>query len=135
MDEKLIRAYQSTSYNIYNPKISIRIGETNDELDALLLENNCKSYAFVTAYNPYSELKSKEDNQKRNEILHQELKGQYRLFDGEGVGADISWEPEKSFLILGIDYEKAKEIGLKYSQNAIVFGHLGEKPELLVLVS
>jgi hypothetical protein len=134
MDEQLLLAYQGTSYNVYSPKISIRIGKANDELDSLLLKNNCNSYAFVTAYNPYSELKTKEENQKLNDLLYQDLKDQYQLLDGEGVGEDISWEPEKSFLILGIDYEKAKAIGVKYSQNAIVFGRLGEKPELLVLV-
>ncbi len=135
MDEDLHRSYLGTSFNVYSPQISIRVGQANKELDNLLLENNCNSYAFVTAYNPYSELKTKEENQKMNELLHQELKNQYQLYDGEGVGEDSSWEPEKSFLILGIDYEKARAIGKKYSQNAIVFGHLGEKPELLVLVN
>jgi hypothetical protein len=37
-------------------------------------------------------------------------------------------------LVLGINVDDAKAIGVKYSQNAIVFGRIGEKPELLVLV-
>ena len=112
----------------------LRIGVINKELDNLLLTNQCETYAFVTAYNPYSALKSHEENRKLNEALFRDLIDEYQLFEGEGVGEDISWEPEKSFLVLGITLDDAKAIGVKYSQNAIVFGIIGEKPELLVLV-
>jgi hypothetical protein len=107
---------------------------TNKELDNFLLANQCETYAFVTAYNPYSALKSHEENRKLNEALFRDLIDEYQLFEGEGVGEDISWDPEKSFLVLGITLDDAKAIGVKYSQNAIVFGRIGEKPELLVLV-
>ena len=134
MDNGLLSAYENTSFNVYQPKIPIRIGVINKELDNLLLTNQCETYAFVTAYNPYSALKSHEENRKLNEALFRDLIDEYQLFEGEGVGEDISWEPEKSFLVLGITLDDAKAIGVKYSQNAIVFGIIGEKPELLVLV-
>ena len=134
MDNGLLSAYENTSFNVYQPKISIRIGVINKELDNLLLTNQCETYAFVTAYNPYSALKTHEENRKLNEALFRDLIDEYQLFEGEGVGEDISWEPEKSFLVLGITLDDAKAIGVKYSQNAIVFGIIGEKPELLVLV-
>jgi hypothetical protein len=129
-----LSAYENTSFNVYQPKISIRIGVINKELDNLLLANQCETYAFVTAYNPYSALKTYEENRELNEALYRDLIDHYQLFEGEGVGEDISWEPEKSFLVLGITLDDAKAIGVKYSQNAIVFGRIGEKPELLVLV-
>jgi hypothetical protein len=134
MDNGLLSAYENTSFNVYQPKISIRIGVINKELDNLLLANQCETYAFVTAYNPYSALKTYEENRELNEALYRDLIDHYHLFEGEGVGEDISWEPEKSFLVLGINLDDAKAIGVKYSQNAIVFGRIGEKPELLVLV-
>ena len=134
MDNGLLSAYENTSFNVYQPKISIRIGVINKELDNLLLTNQCETYAFVTAYNPCSALKSHEENRKLNEALFRDLIDEYQLFEGEGVGEDISWEPEKSFLVLGITLDDAKAIGVKYSQNAIVFGRIGKKPELLVLV-
>ena len=134
MDNGLLSAYENTSFNVYQPKISIRIGVINKELDNLLLANQCETYAFVTAYNPYSALKTYEENRELNEALCRDLIDHYQLFEGEGVGEDISWEPEKSFLVLGINVDDAKAIGVKYSQNAIVFGRIGEKPELLVLV-
>jgi hypothetical protein len=134
MDNGLLSAYENTSFNVYQPKISIRIGVINKELDNLLLANQCETYAFVTAYNPYSALKTYEENRELNEALYRDLIDHYQLFEGEGVGEDISWEPEKSFLVLGITLDDAKAIGVKYSQNAIVFGRIGEKPELLVLV-
>jgi hypothetical protein len=134
MDNGLLSAYENTSYNVYQPKISIRIGVINKELDNLLLANQCETYAFVTAYNPYSVLKTHEENLEQNEALYLDLIDHYQLFEGEGVGEDSSWEPEKSFLVLGINLDDAKAIGVKYSQNAIVFGRIGHKPELLVLV-
>ncbi len=134
MDKALLLAYKNTSYNVYEPKISIRIGALNRDLDNLLHSYDCKTYAFITAYNPFSAEKTWEENQKLNDSLYLELKDQYRLIEGEGVGEDSSWESEKSFLILGIGYDDAKAVGIKYSQNAIVFGRIGEEPELIVLV-
>ena len=55
----------------------------------------------------------------------------HKLYEGEGVGSDKSWEPEKSFLILGIPLDEAILIGKKYRQNAIVVGKLNEPPQLI----
>jgi len=47
------------------------------------------------------------------------------------VGSDESWQPEKSFLILGIALDEAILIGKKYRQNAIVVGKIHEEPQLI----
>jgi hypothetical protein len=57
---------------------------------------------------------------------------QFVVFNGEGVGDDPSWPPEKSYLVAGIHREVAIYLGKKYEQNAIVVGQ-GAKAELVIL--
>lgn len=128
--QDLINAYRNTSYNVFEPKISIRIGETNPVLDALLREYDCTEWAYITAYNPFSEVLSEEENMERHKQLKATLK-EYALFEGEGVGTDPSWKPERSLLILGISEGDAEKLGEKFQQNAIVVGELQEAPRLL----
>ena len=73
-----------------------------------------------------------EQNEHRLKDLRNKIVN-YKYFEGEGVGKDPSWKPEKSFLILGITKERAIELGNEYEQNAIVYGEINELPELLWL--
>lgn len=127
---ELIQAYKETDFNVYEPKITIKVGQVNQELDRLLIMNNCITWAYITAWNPYSELTDDRTNEEKNDQLRNDLTG-YILFDGDGVGSDQSWLPEKSFLILGIGLDDAMLIGKKYRQNAIVVGKIYEEPQLI----
>ena len=127
---ELIQAYKETDFNVYEPKITIKVGQVNQELDHLLQIHNCITWAYITAYNPYSELTDDRTNEKKNNQLRNDLT-EYILLAGEGVGSDKSWQPEKSFLILGIELKDAIRIGKKYRQNAIVVGKINEEPQLV----
>jgi hypothetical protein len=127
---ELIQAYKETDFNVYEPKITIKVGQVNQDLDRLLNINNCITWAYITAWNPYSELTDDRTNEEKNNQLRNDLTG-YIIFDGEGVGSDQSWQPEKSFLILGIVLDHAILIGKKYRQNAIVVGKIYEEPQLI----
>jgi hypothetical protein len=127
---ELIQAYKETDFNVYEPKITIKVGQVNQELDRLLKMNNCLTWAYITAWNPYSEFTDDRTNEEKNNQLRNDLTG-YILIEGEGVGSDQSWQPEKSFLILGITLEDAILIGKKYRQNAIVVGKIYEEPQLI----
>ena len=127
---ELIQAYKETDFNVYEPKITIKVGQVNQELDRLLQSYNCITWAYITAWNPYSELTDDRTNEEKNNQLRNDLT-EYVLFDGEGVGFDQSWQPEKSFLILGMALEDAILIGKKYRQNAIVVGKIYEEPQLI----
>jgi len=132
MIKELIEAYQSTSFNVFEPELTIRIGHKNQLLDDLLQQHQCEKWAYITAWNPFSENQSDEINQLRNKELKEDLQD-YILFDGEGVGQDPKWKPEQSFLVLGISREKAIALGNKFKQHAIVFGEINQVPELLWL--
>lgn len=62
--EDLIKAYLDTDFNVYEPKITIKCGKLNQALDHLLEINNSNEWAYITAWNPYSELTDGEVNVK-----------------------------------------------------------------------
>ena len=132
MMQDLIEAYKNTSYNIFKPEISLKIGKSNSDLDDLLENYNCTEWAFITAYNPFSNILSDEENWERHKQLKENLR-EYCCFEGEGVGDDPSWNPERSFLILGISEEDAVDLGEKFQQNAIVVGELKQVARLVLL--
>jgi hypothetical protein len=129
---ELIQAYNKTTYKVFNTEISIKVGECTPELDSLCKKHNQISWAFITAYNPYSKKFSEEENIQSHWKLCQATKN-YLCFEGEGVGEDSSWTPELSLLIIGISKENAIRIGKDFKQNAIIFGVIGLPAELIIL--
>lgn len=128
----LIEAYKNSKYEIFETSIIIEIGIINQQLDDLLLKHNSNEWAFITAYNPYSQVLTDEEN----EIRHSDLKvltKNYVTYEGHGVGEDITWKPELSLFIIGISKDDALKIGYKFDQNAIVYGKIEFAPELLIL--
>ena len=130
---ELLQAYLNTTYQVGSCNVKIRIGLIDEHLEKILDEKSMEEWAFITAFNPYSVLLTDEENYSRHQQLQRDVSS-FIYFDGEGVGEDITWKPEKSFLILGLNRESAIELGLKYNQNAIVFGIKGQPAELLVLM-
>ena len=134
IDQRLIEAYQATTYAVKALALALRIGEKNRHLEEFLIDNNEYSFAFVSAYNPYSQPLSEMENKARHLQLITWLKAKgFRYKTGYGIPDDSSWFPEKSVLILGISKKKAKELGNELEQNAVIFGILGKAPELVLL--
>jgi|LakMenEpi03May11_1017334.scaffolds.fasta_scaffold02265_2 hypothetical protein len=134
MNPELFEAYKNTTYRVYLPlgEIDIRIGVMNPLLQQLLLSNHVESWAFITAYNPYSVMQNEDVNTLLNTQLERYLlEKQYVFFKGIGVGDDDSWEPEASFMVLNIRKEDAIKLGKQFKQNAIVAGVIGKFPELI----
>ena len=129
---ELLAAYSNTKFIIYNPYIEIKVNTLNIELDKLLLDNKVQNWAFITSQNPFSEILSMEENTK----FYNELKNyvsDFIFFEGEGIGEDENWAPEKSLLIIGLDEVQAIEIGKRFNQNAIVVGEINKPPVLKII--
>jgi hypothetical protein len=138
MNPELFEAYKNTTYRVYLPlgEIDIRIGVMNPLLQQLLLSNHVESWAFITAYNPYSVMQNEDVNTLLNTQLERYLlEKQYVFFKGIGVGDDDSWEPEASFMVLNIGKEDAIKLGKQFKQNAIVAGEIGNLPELIACLN
>lgn len=131
IDQSLRLAYENTEYRTFKPELSIRIGQENESLTVFLFDNNAFTWAYVSACNPYSIKISDSENQKRHEILMEQVKNRgWRFLEGEGRAMDRTWA-EKSLFILDISKKEALELAQQFEQNAIVFGYFNQKPQLL----
>jgi hypothetical protein len=133
MDEQLLNAYRSTCYTVDGLNLTIRIGTFTPALDQLLAREGLTHWAYITAWNPCSQVLSDEANRLRFLELKRMDAG-YCCYEGLGIGEDPAWQREKSLLILGIPREEACLLGNHLDQNAIVAGTVNEPGELLLLV-
>ncbi len=127
-----IDAYNTTMYVVFNPSIVIEVEKRSKELDEFLHKHNVIEWTFITSLNPYSNQLTDEENEILFNSLLKDIAG-YTYFLGQGEGADKSWEPEKSVLIIGISESEAILLGNKYNQNAIIVGEKGSIAKLVLL--
>jgi Protein of unknown function (DUF3293) len=135
IDDALLAAYRGTRFcaDTDQGRVEIRVGESSPRLEALLGVSGCVTWAYITAYNPGSTRLADDQNQ----IRHHELEDVVRklghpMFPGDGIGADGTWPPERSVLVLGIEREAAIQLGRRFGQLAIVYGEAGG-PAVLVI--
>ncbi len=96
------------------------------------VENGVESWAFLTGFNPLSQLCSAEDNARRQRLLEERLRQLGIAFlHGEGVADDGRWPVEASVLAYGIGEETARDLGRLFEQVAIVVGRRGGPARLV----
>lgn len=134
IDQQLRDAYLATIYEIKHLGLHLRIGQENWDLEEFLIDNNAFSWAFISAWNPFSQSLPISENNIRHEKLKNIVKSNQWVFaEGFGVPQNQDWEAEKSFFILDIPKREAIDLGKKFNQNAIVIGRLSKPPELIFL--
>ncbi len=130
-----IHYYMHTDYVVKQPPLIIHIGSRHPALDALLKQNQAVEWCFITAANPYSRVLSDADNDSRNQQLIAACHGAgWSTYAGYGKSQISDWLPEPSLLVLGISATDAKQLAVRYQQNAIVIGALDKPSELLLCV-
>mgnify|MGYP000588969029 CR=1 FL=1 len=132
----LIKAYQNTHYIVHDgPKdFVLRVSINSLELKALYANHNAKMAAYISAFNPYSQITSPELNTQ----AHTELKTictnrNYIIYEGDGTDPCNLWKPEKSLLLVGISFSEACDLGMYFQQNAILFAGETPTPRLILL--
>ncbi len=134
ISDDLIKAYTETNYFINDIPIPLKINKYNSFLQTIYDKYNVNTCAYITAYNPYSKQVDTDENIKNNESLKLLLeKHNYKYIEGFGHHPSNTWEKEYSFLILGIEYNNACEIGHKYNQTAILWCNYECMPNLIIL--
>tara|TARA_R110002167_G_scaffold55792_6_gene158402 strand:+ start:873 stop:1400 length:528 start_codon:yes stop_codon:yes gene_type:complete len=129
----LVQAYFEARYcfNADSKEIVLTIGNHSDELQEFLESNEYKTWAFISAYNPYSEELSDQENAKRQYLLKQTLEDlSYSFIEGKGGSDDKSWS-EPSLFIPDVSIELAESLGVRFQQNAILYGERGFAPLIL----
>ena len=131
--EELMNAYLDTDYIVSDdPPLLLRIGEASDDARIMLASLGVSTAAFMTAWNPRSELLSDSDNDDRQANLLSEIEMR-RLNYLVGYAEREDWR-EYSYLILGISRDEATALAGQFEQNAYVWLPDNGIPELTCLV-
>jgi hypothetical protein len=120
----LVRAYREAIYivNEGEESISLRVGEVNHELAKLMRLRKAQTAAVLTAYNPYSQLKSLEENESSQAKLINALSLKSIAFiNAIGTDSKGEWDSEPSVLALGISLQDAEILADEYGQNAFIW--------------
>lgn len=126
------KIYNSAYYLIYDINYKIKLNDFNPVIDALFDDIDIKEWGFITGFNPQSISHCKEENNSFNENLFNDL-NEYTILLGEGGDIEGDWEPEKSFLVLGINKKELINSAIKYNQKAVIYGEINKVAELLFI--
>ena len=100
---------------------------------SLYLDNDTFSSAFLTAHNPLSNIVTDMENTAAQQALEAELTELgFTFLIGYGCDGDGAWPQEVSALVIGIDFETAKAISIRYGQNAFLFAADDAVPKLIL---
>ena len=131
-----VEAYKNTNYIVLADagEFTLRVDQYSETLLELLRSTKKKSGTFVTAYNPLGRARDSKANETANQRLSEYLRSLgARVIDGAGADPTGEWQPEPSFLALGIDLAAAQRIGKLYKQDAIIWIDSDAVPRLILL--
>lgn len=123
LEPDLIAAYKNTSFQAHvgDDVITLRVGQKCPELQEVFEQHDVTTACYITAYNPFGRLLTKQENEARNARLLRELAAQYLVFEGVGVDPTGEWEGEASFFALGASEDVSLALAEAWEQNAVVF--------------
>ena len=133
-ERELSAAYKDTTFVVDGDEgpVPIRISEEGSQLQRLLETHGAKTWAFITAWNPASEVLSPVENAARHQnLLAAVQEAGLKSLGGRGVPADSSWQPEESLMVFDISEEHALSLGRMFGQLALISGGYGERARLV----
>lgn len=132
---ELILAYEATDFRVLEPQeFTLRIGQRSAELQSLYVDMGVTCAGYLTAWNPFS----KEALELENENAQQQLLRQLSLegfpaLNALGIDPSGDWPGEESVFVPGLSLDRAKLLGSKFGQNAIVWVGPDAVPQLVLL--
>jgi len=110
----------------------VRIGFPNHSLDRALAAHGVSRWAFITAWNPRSERKAHWFNTARHLTLLRTLRRAGLVWVTAVAQSDApDWPVEAGVLVLGLARGRARRLGRRFRQNAVVVGRRGAPAELV----
>ncbi len=134
--DDLVDSYRRAIYQIDSgsESIALRIDQFSRSLSNLLSELKCTRAAIISAYNPYSQQLSHDENETAHQSLHTLLiHRSYPILECINLDPSGYWPVEKSFFVAGLDFDTAKFFGEQYAQNAILWIDEDAIPRLVLL--
>src|SRR5271163_22037 len=104
--QNLIDEYRATHFQVGEGvgSFTLRIDIRSDALANVVSSAGQTCAVFITAYNPFSQLKSADENQVANTALYEELRSwSDHVIAGIGINPSGTWLGEPGYLALGID--------------------------------
>ncbi len=119
----LLAAYQKSLYWIRtSPNILLRVDTISEEARKLLEENDAESAAILTSDNPFSEIRSAEENAYYRDQLQQDvIQSQYPFFLTVSVDPTNQWPDEHGFLVIDLPLRETHRLLQKFDQWAAVW--------------
>lgn len=135
LDAALVQAYRETEYRVSaEPPIVLRVDQANAALAALHVARGVTRSAFVTAFNPSSERLDDATNAARHRALCDALTREgIAWLPAEGAHPDNGWPAETGVLVLDVDLPRARAIGQRWAQHAIVHSASDAVPRLVLV--
>jgi hypothetical protein len=130
-------AYRATTYITCLPEstLRLRVDTPCPELDHLLEDCGCSTWAFISACNPGSrQLDDKENSARHAGLIAKVEQLGLKWHPGDGMADAPGWAPEASLLILGIPLDDARALASEFGQNAMLFGTRGNAPQLEYII-
>jgi hypothetical protein len=121
---ELVKAYREAIYivNTADDAISLKVGEVNSALASLMYANEITTAAVLTAYNPFSDVRTIEENeQSQSRLLNTLTQKCKSCINAIGTDAKGEWDPEPSIFALGISLQDAETLADEYGQNAFIW--------------
>jgi len=121
---ELIRAYREAHYIILDGhnEIRLQVDTINPELARLMINKNAHTACVLTAYNPFSEIKTKEENELAQIQLRRRLQERgITILEALGRDAEEQWDPEPSVLALDLTLKDVENLADEFGQNAFIW--------------
>ena len=130
---ELTQAFTETDYIVHHElPFTMNIGQPCPALKSLMNEHNALCAAFITAWNPFSQQLSAQQNEVRQQELKAELKRRgLKFIEGIGNHPSNNWPGEPSVLVLDLGKEAAKSLCGHHEQHAFVWAASDAVPELV----
>ncbi|MGB0866168.1 MAG: DUF3293 domain-containing protein [Granulosicoccaceae bacterium] len=131
-ESDLAQAYRATTYQltVNGQQVPVRIGEPAGEMAVHLPQVNAQSWAFITAWNPHSNILSAPENARRNARLFQQLAAK-AYAPAIAIPDSTDWPREPGFVVFDIPLTELLALAETHEQHAVVVGQNGGAPELI----
>jgi hypothetical protein len=130
-----MEAYKATNFKVLTkPPFILNIGKRSKEVLEVFEHTSSNCAGYLTAWNPYSQSMSGEENEQAHHRLLAQLDlDNYQVWMAIGEDPSGEWGGETSAFVLGMPRSDAAAYGKQFEQNAIVWvGNTGV-PELVRL--
>ena len=130
-DAKLWRIYRASEYVCQNYRL--RPGVVNGRWAEYLAAQGHKSFTFVTAYNPYSDVTTPlYVNLARAQVLRKWVEEQgYEYLPAAGVDPSGEWPAEVGVMVFDLPLGLGLQLGAGFGQHAVLYGGLDGCCEVL----